>query len=308
MLWPEIAYNEVRQHIIRDMLCAFEDVSGKNTRVLRNDREFLSYCQKGKANVEKIAQNLIDDFKNRSSAYIIPYSICTDVEDVFKKYFDRKKPFGYGQKKEEFPDAFIIQSIEEYCKKYSLDKVIVLTCDKDYVNSSPYLEIVNDYKRYISGKMATKSEMDKLYSTLTSDADILKYQWEKDIEQLLNDDTTYHGYCNYDEISDISVRHCEIDFDDKDFYIIDNNDNSIELEVNPSATFSVQLTYHDTSGAFYDKEFDEWIGDEWKTVTIDLSVVFNSKVIFNKEQGYITICNSDYDDVINEITDYHKFY
>lgn len=55
--------------------------------------------------------------KIKSNAYIIPFSYCDNVKDVFEKYFDKKKPFGIEKKKEEFPDAFIIQSLRSILRK-----------------------------------------------------------------------------------------------------------------------------------------------------------------------------------------------
>lgn len=161
ILWPEIAYNEVKAHIVRDMEHSFKQVCGKEYKVLRNHPAFLKYCQNGSKEVKKKALELLEKIK--SNAYIIPFSYCDNVKDVFEKYFDKKKPFGLEKKKEEFPDAFIIQSLEKYIKKNSLDKeIIVLTNDKDYVEASSCLTIIDDYKKYISEKLATKEEFDVL--------------------------------------------------------------------------------------------------------------------------------------------------
>lgn len=303
ILWPEIAYNEVKAHFVRDMEHSFKQVCGKEYKVLRNHPAFLKYCQKGSKEVKKKALELLENFKNKSNAYIIPFSYCDNVKDVFEKYFDKKKPFGIEKKKDEFPDAFIIQSLEKYIKKSSLDKeIIVLTNDKDYVEASSYLTIINDYKKYISEKLATKEEFDVLYDDLESEQKYLVESWKEEIENILYDDRTYFEFCNYDEISQINIESCDIEFDYRDLYILNNDETHIEFEVNPLVSFSVDVTFHDTSEASYDKEFDEWYGDEWRTKNISLSVTFKSTVKYNKQNSCLEILNSDYSDIENEIS------
>ena len=307
LLWPEIAFNEVKSHVVRDMLEAFEQVCCKNTRVLRNDEDFQDYCQKGKDVVEGKALKLLENFKSKTNAYIIPNSYCTDVDDVFRKYFDKKKPFGSGKKKDEFPDAFIIQALETYCKKMALKKVLVLTNDKDYVGVSSCLEVVSDYKQYVSSKIATKLEFGKVSDLLFKNIGCLQTQWQKEILDMLYDDCTYAEYCNYDEVSDVSVVSSEVELDKNEVYIINNDKECYELEVTPYVSFNVELVYYDTSEASYDKEFYEWYGAEWKKSPIELSVSFTSRVRYDKESKVFSIIESDYDDIEYEISHYQKY-
>lgn len=53
------------------------------------------------------------------------------AEDVFDRYYNNLPPFGSGKKKYEFPDAFIIMSLESWCKK-NRKKMIVLSKDTDF--------------------------------------------------------------------------------------------------------------------------------------------------------------------------------
>lgn len=305
ILWPEIAYNEVKSHIVRDMALAFKYVCSKDYRVLRNDPAFVEYCKNGKDSVCKIALQLLESFKEKSHAFIIPTSYCDNVGEVFDKYFSKKKPFGIEKKKNEFSDAFIIQSLEKYCKKNSLNqKIMVLTTDRDYVDSSLYLTIVRDYEKYISEKLATKEEFDQLYEKMIIEESLFKDRWQEDIEQILNDEKTYFEYCNYDEISDVEVVYSNIDVNSRDLYVLNNDGNAIIFDVYPTANFSVRIVYHDTSEAWYDKEYDEWYGDEWKKDTFSLSVMFKSTIRFDKTNNFLSILNSDYSAILDDISQY----
>lgn len=305
ILWPEIAYNEVKSHIVRDMSLAFKYVCGKEFRVLRNHPAFVEYCKNGTDSVCKIALQLLESFKVKSHAFIILTSYCDNVGEVFDKYFSKKKPFGVEKKKDEFPDAFIIQSLENYCKKNSLkQKIMVLTTDRDYIDSSPYLTIVRDYEKYISDKLATKEEFDQLYVEMNIEESLFKDLWLDEIDQILNDEKTYFEYCNYDEISEVEVVYCNIDVDCRNLYVLNNDENAIIFDVYPITNFSVRIVFHDTSEAWYDKEYDEWYGDEWKVDTLNLSVQFKSTICFDKTNNFLSISNSDYSAIIDDISQY----
>lgn len=84
--------------------------------------------------------------------------------------------------------------------------------------------------------------------------------------------------------------------------MLNNEETYIEFEVNPLVSFSVDVTFHDTAEASYDKEFDEWYGDEWRTKNISLPVTFKSTVKYNKQKCNFEICNSDYSDIEKEIS------
>ena len=60
ILWPKIAYNEVKAHIVRDMEHSFKQVCGKEYKVLRNHPAFFKYCQNGSKEVKKKALELLE--------------------------------------------------------------------------------------------------------------------------------------------------------------------------------------------------------------------------------------------------------
>ncbi len=140
------------------------------------------------------------------------------------------------------------------------------------------------------------------YDDLESEQKYLVESWKEEIKYILYDDRTYFEFCNYDEISEINIVSCDIEFDTRDLYILNNEETYIEFEVNPFVSFSVDVTFHDTSEDSYDKEFDEWYGDEWRTKNISLSVTFKSTMKYKKQNSSLEILNSDYSDIENEIS------
>src|SRR5206468_1659507 len=52
------------------------------------------------------------------------------IAAVFEKYFARKAPFGDAKKKSEFPDAFVVAALRDWCEKEKT-KMFVVSDDPD---------------------------------------------------------------------------------------------------------------------------------------------------------------------------------
>lgn len=76
---------------------------------------------------DKLGGAFIAAFKKAEE---LPYP---DVEDVFALYFAGQPPFSStGNKKSEFPDAFIILALKDYIKSHPSKCVLILTDDSDW--------------------------------------------------------------------------------------------------------------------------------------------------------------------------------
>ena len=63
---------------------------------------------------------------------VIPTSYASDLLDiVIDKYFAKEIPFGDKGKDKEFPDAFILVSLEKYAKNNSIEKIQLFSADRD---------------------------------------------------------------------------------------------------------------------------------------------------------------------------------
>lgn len=105
------------------------------TRILRN----LNAYQ----NVEKLrfnVQDTLNELKNKLDVNIRASNIQiikannVNIEEIFDLYYNELPPFSNkAEKKHEFPDAFIIKTIERWCEE-NKTKMIFLTHDNDYNN------------------------------------------------------------------------------------------------------------------------------------------------------------------------------
>jgi PIN domain len=70
------------------------------------------------------------------------------ISDLIQKYFQAKPPFSEtGKKKNEFPDAIALMSLETWANK-NQTKIIVVTSDNDWKNfckSSERLLAIDDF-------------------------------------------------------------------------------------------------------------------------------------------------------------------
>lgn len=70
------------------------------------------------------------------------------------------------------------------------------------------------------------------YDDLESEQKYLVESWKEEIKYILYDDRTYFEFCNYDEISEINIVSCDIEFDTRDLYILNNEETYIrEFEI-----------------------------------------------------------------------------
>jgi len=102
-------------------------------RILKN---LLQYEDVSKSQI-LVSKSLIElsrklDTIIESSRITILSNNNVNVEDIFNQYYLKEPPFSNkNEKKYEFPDAFIIKSVDEWCKT-NRKKMIVLTKDNDF--------------------------------------------------------------------------------------------------------------------------------------------------------------------------------
>lgn len=81
--------------------------------------------------MEKKLRGCFDSFYQNAIA--VPY---VDAQEVFSDYFNARPPFSLtGDKKSEFPDAFILKGIKEYCKRNPDSTILVISDDSDWVRT-----------------------------------------------------------------------------------------------------------------------------------------------------------------------------
>ena len=143
--------NEIRKHI-------------KDSQIIERTRSLIKYVKKCKgvlasigmspedildrAEPEKIEKIFLEAYEAFYSDFLmLPY---VEAQEVFADYFNTKPPFSAtGDKKSEFPDAFVTKGLLQYCKNKPEAKVLVVSSDSDWKNTlmgNDQIELVNTLK------------------------------------------------------------------------------------------------------------------------------------------------------------------
>ena len=94
------------------------------------DAQVVKTILKRNTGSDDLAKNIVRFFEKCNAVDMaIPSNA---VEHVFNLYFERKPPFGGKDKKSEFPDAFVLQALQEEATRKHLGSVYVVSADGDF--------------------------------------------------------------------------------------------------------------------------------------------------------------------------------
>lgn len=283
LISTEITRNEIISNLSKDTSFAINQLH-KNLKVLRNflDRSF--FVKKTKNEILKESQQIVNNHFSTTNTHVIGYDFCGDVEDVFKKYFLEERPFHEGEKKNEFPDAFVIDALENYCKRFNV-QIIVLTTDKDFIKyKSETLVIEQDYKSYLTSKFTEQNILNSIKDSLVSEKQGYCDNIKDKIDVELSNENTYLGQLNTEDV-DITIEHINVDIDVDNFSVVGKLNNHYQIEVEADVDFKVKLHYLNLDYAYYDREDSEWYGGEWDDSKIEQYNTFELRFTFSENDG-----------------------
>lgn len=247
-----ITIREVESHIRRDVIKAISTIKNcrKEARILRNIDD-ASY----KWLFEDIDENetfnkifsLFNDFMGNAKIEVIPINNL-NIEEVFDKYFTFQPPFSEGKKKDEFPDAFVIQAITEWCKRKD-ENMYIISNDNDMVTGCEGNESLFSLKK-IEELLNHFSFIDVDISAFATTAfDYCK----RGIKESIKTEFEFLGFILVDEdgIAE-NIEVTEIDITNK--YLIDVNENSASFNIDAEVTFKTDVSYDDMSTAYKDSD------------------------------------------------------
>jgi hypothetical protein len=153
VLQTDIVHNEAIKHIGQEISNARASIS----KALRsaNKKLMVSDLDIGKAkalltvtgNDDSIAEAKLNQYYDAIGATVISSSDYVDLSALLRKYFDTEAPFESGKdKKNEFPDAIALLSLEGWAKENDIN-VIAVSQDRGWRNfseSSQRITLVSD--------------------------------------------------------------------------------------------------------------------------------------------------------------------
>lgn len=255
----EITYNELKANFKKFLSISITNHNQfrKNAEnwILQNDKKIQNFFPK--IDSEKIVEDFeqaLDDLINDSVVRIIPYK-SLDIKSVFDKYFKPEPPFGKGEKKSEFPDAFTLELVEDFCSTSGIPGIIFST-DKDLLSAKyPSFIVRNDYDNYLEG---IYTEMEKVKKDIThklffSNTEQLKQSFTTWYKEYLEDDySLYYDAVNWKDVYEVEVE--EITVGDMSYTIIQIVDDVVTIEVEAKVKVKVNVLTDDENYMYYDSD------------------------------------------------------
>lgn len=200
-------------------------------------------------NIEKSLIDKFDLFYKR--AISVPY---VSAQEVFEDYFNANPPFNTtGNKKSEFPDAFILKGIIEYCKNNANSTVLIISDDSDWKHT------LEENKQIVQVD-SLEAAMLLLWEQLDDKSDLYQMlisQTKSDIYTEISDAALNEAFC----IDDIDTAE-EVDIEKVS--VVDINDTIVPLEVTQNSVL-LQITATisaDGCSEFFDENRSAWDSED----------------------------------------------
>lgn len=288
LVMSTITGQEVRKHIKSDIRAAWKAFDHES-RPLRNNPA-LDAWRRGTSEKQEIeaALKLFDNFLSEASVTVLDYSYSSDVEKVFNQYFERRKPFGDGMKKDEFPDAFVLAALEKYAAEKHRT-IVVLSEDGDISGYESKHLRHEDYRQYISDKLKEGAALEALNARLIQDKTYLESCVQKEAFEYLDDFRIYMSFLNHLEVTGHDVKKVSVEINPADYEVAAIHTNYIEIELLSDVDFLVVVDYHNFDTATYDSEDRKWYGVEDGAYEINATaaVPLTLRYFFSQQMGAI---------------------
>ena len=204
--------------------------------------------------VDLDATDLTQRLYDRFEAFLQTHgSICIQATErsavpVFRKYFSQEPPFGTGEKRREFPDAFVLEALGDWTARRS-DDVFVVSGDKLLAAACEQFERLHPIE-------SLALLLDHVASDDQAVASFLRDELKKHLSQIQKKaaaDFQDLGFHVVDEWGDVEMNVTTMDpYGEPD--LVDISGNVVTAEMQFTACYAAHLSYEDAASGMYDKE------------------------------------------------------
>lgn len=209
---------------------------------------------------------------------------CSEVDtaEVFEWYFKGLAPFGSGNKKAEFPDAFVIASAAEWLRKNPEETGCLISGDADWESACARLRL--SHCRSIAeflDPLTRKFEAERSEFALT-----LLQDNEDDVKAAITAEVSDIGFYLSDEdgdVEDVRVESTSL----TDPLLLEVDESSASFEISVTANVEADISYDDPEMTVYDHEDDRKMvfGTIEETVERELTFTAEIELFFDPEDG-----------------------
>jgi hypothetical protein len=262
----DITMLEIKRQIYEKVLMRQRELSSIEKDLRRWRQSFPDTAPKNsfELDVENLSEALylrFSRFLHGECGAFLHEALNVSPASVFEQYFKRSAPFDREGSKE-FPDAFVLRSISDWCSRYD-EQIYVVTEDKAIIRA-----VDADPRLY---------HLSTIQDVLSRAAEDLDSVGEAGAEEALNGQD-FDGSLKLrlqDQIKDLTFIYAgelpegeayEGDFVDivliNDWSVVGLNDDRISMILYLLVRVLVEVKYEDREGAMYDREDGRWFGSE----------------------------------------------
>jgi len=145
----DIVVRELETHLIKDIKSAQERLNSAlreaNEIGLLRDEKDISGFNPSKLQAVEVASEKIKSFISETGCEIVP-ALTVDVKAVLDRYFGAVAPFGSAKKKNEFPDAIALLTLEAWAESNN-KRLLAVSADADWAafcKGSGWITVTSD--------------------------------------------------------------------------------------------------------------------------------------------------------------------
>lgn len=259
----DILLKEMEAHLseaISQSVNKMNKVSNDIGRLVQGDlgmiTELLSDTSKLKEDIKAERLNRMNDFFASINYEEVDISKVNNKK-IINDYFNVTPPFGEGNKRKEFPDAFILNAfINEY--KENLASTCLVSQDDDwekFANSHPEIRFFKSIPEFID---FIHTEYDTVFMTTLREA----IDGKKEMISKYLSDTIVDCEITIDDLwidPEIEIYSESVKVHINDFNIISFESESIILEVKIKVDYDISMWASDETASFKDDETKTWV-------------------------------------------------
>jgi hypothetical protein len=169
---------------------------------------------------------------------------------VFEKYFRGEAPFGFGKKKHEFPDAFVLEALKAFCEQSGAE-IYVISEDRDLrdaCETSATLHHLDSLAEFVSLVLETDTRTQRVVNAVSSAPEAIRSAIE---EQFVENGALLEDQPEGDVI-DVTVS--DVDFDLRKVSVVRVSAEEAVVAIPVEISYRAEFSYPDPGATYYDSE------------------------------------------------------
>lgn len=316
----EIVVKEVNRHLVKKASDATATLSraakeaADSGLLTSQEQSKLDGVRNGALRAEDVARRRLDSFVLNTGAQVIP-ATQADIRELVRLYFEASPPFeDTGKKKNEFPDAIALLSLEEWAKSNS-KRVLAISADTgwiEFARTSQWIDIQTDLSSALQMFQEHLEQASKVVAKLLTNAETgERPELFEELSELASEqvsmlpiygeaDSHYHVEFDQVDLSFDSLTFIKAD-NEYEFDVVRIGKNKIVAKV----SVEIQATAEGyVSFAVYDSIDKDYVSMGSETVTTDTNFEAALLIHFTGDMAHledVEISNVELVDAISSV-------